>query len=201
MNVVSVRINGVDYNLRGQEKEEYLHMVASYVDKKLKNIMDGNSTLSTAQAAMLTAINSVDEMFKSKNMCEELEEKFKSFQMIENSLNEQVENLQERLKHMEEYNFELQLKVKNSDNSGYVKEIEEKLDKTSMEMEAFHAEARNYKDKYESLNSQYKEVKFQLQSAKYKLMDLEKKLVDNQINLVKEKRNNHPLLNENAINK
>ena len=66
MNIVTIKINGNEYNLKGDEREEYLHMVASYVDKKIKNIMGNNEKLSTSSAAILTALNLGDDMFKSQ---------------------------------------------------------------------------------------------------------------------------------------
>ena len=40
MNVITVKINGLEYNLKGEESEEYLHKVAIYADKKIKGILD-----------------------------------------------------------------------------------------------------------------------------------------------------------------
>ncbi|MCS4522060.1 cell division protein ZapA [Clostridium botulinum] len=34
MNIITVKINGVEYNLKGEEQEDYLHKVARYVDKR-----------------------------------------------------------------------------------------------------------------------------------------------------------------------
>ena len=45
MNIVTIKINGIEYNLKGNEREEYLHMVGSYVDKKIKNIMSNNEKI------------------------------------------------------------------------------------------------------------------------------------------------------------
>ena len=38
MNVVSVKINGVVYNLKGEENQDYLLKVAKYADQKMKDI-------------------------------------------------------------------------------------------------------------------------------------------------------------------
>mgnify|MGYP000945613319 FL=1 len=66
MNVVSVRINGVEYNLKGEEQEEYLLKAAGYVDKKIKAVMEKNCMLNTSSAAVLSALNIVDDLFKSQ---------------------------------------------------------------------------------------------------------------------------------------
>ena len=38
MNTVTVKINGMEYNLKGKEDEKYLLEVADYVDGKFKEI-------------------------------------------------------------------------------------------------------------------------------------------------------------------
>lgn len=65
-NRVDVRIGGVDYTLLGQESEEYIQRVAFYIDKKMNEIMRANNKLSTSMAAVLTAINVADDLFKTK---------------------------------------------------------------------------------------------------------------------------------------
>lgn len=64
MNTVTVIINDVEYNLRGKEDEKYLLDVAAYVDTKIKEISGTNKKLSTSSAAVLTAVNIADELFK-----------------------------------------------------------------------------------------------------------------------------------------
>ena len=64
MNTVTVKINGVEYNLRGKENEKYLIDVAAYVDSKFKEIFANNNKLSLSSVAVLTAINIADELFK-----------------------------------------------------------------------------------------------------------------------------------------
>ena len=64
MNTVTVNINGVEYNLRGKEDEKYLLDVAAYVDSKIREISVNNKKLSIGSAAVLTAVNIADELFK-----------------------------------------------------------------------------------------------------------------------------------------
>ena len=86
MNVVTIKINGIEYNLKGEEREEYLHMVASHVDKKIKNIMSNNEKLSTSSAAILTALNLGDDMFKSHSLSKELSSKVESLEKHDREL-------------------------------------------------------------------------------------------------------------------
>ena len=196
MNIVTVKINGVEYNLKGEEQDEYLHKVAGYVDKKVKNILENNSKLSTSSAAILSAVNIVDEMFKKQREYEEFLEKVEQIQKKQKAYEEEVVSLKGQLKHMEEYNTELQLKLKNNTNSQYLQQKEDELRNISKEMEIMQKTAKEYMKENIELKSQDKETKFQLQSSKYKILDLQHKLLENQINLAVEKKQNNPLLND-----
>lgn len=194
MNVVTVTINGVEYNLRGEENEEYLHKVARYIDKKLKSIMESNSKLSLSAAAVLTALNAADDMFKCDLAYEELQAKMDKLLDTNKSLKEDLESLRKQLKYLEDYNSELQLKLKNMSNEQYLIEKEEELKKVKAEMEIVEESAKKYLKEIALLKSENKELKFQLQSYKYKTMDLQHKLIEKGIDLAKEKRMRNPLV-------
>ncbi|NMM64040.1 cell division protein ZapA [Clostridium sp. P21] len=195
MNVITVKINGIEYNLKGDEQEEYLHKVAGYVDKKVKNILENNGKLSTSSAAILSAVNIVDDMFKKQKEYEKLYNDFEQMEKMQKSYEEQIESLKKQLKHMEEYNAELQLKLKNDVNSQYLEQKEQQVEKLIKEMEIMQNTAQKYLKENTELKEQNKEIKFQLQTSKYKVIDLQHKLIENQISLAKEKKFNNPLLN------
>ena len=196
MNIVTVKINGVEYNLKGEEQEEYLHKVAGYVDKKVKNILENNTKLSTSSAAILSAVNIVDDMFKKQREYEDFLEKVEQIQRKQKSYQEEVVSLKGQLKHMQEYNSELQVKLKNNTNSEYLQQKEEELRRLKEETEIIQKTAQEYMKENVELKAQNKEIKFQLQSAKYKIIDLQHKLLENQISLAVEKKKNNPLLND-----
>ncbi|WP_242949504.1 cell division protein ZapA [Clostridium pasteurianum] len=81
MSSVTVRVNNKEYKLKGDEREEYLHAVATYVDKKIKNIMENNSKLSTAEASILTALNLADDLFKAGYYNEELSDEIEKLKI------------------------------------------------------------------------------------------------------------------------
>ncbi|MCM8711969.1 cell division protein ZapA [Clostridium sp. SYSU_GA19001] len=194
MNVITVTINGVEYNLRGEENEEYLHKVARYVDKRLKTIMDSNPKLSVAAAAILTALNAADDMFKCDLAYEELQVKIDKLLDTEKSLKEEIESLRKQLKYLEDYNFELQQKLKNITSKQYISEKEEELKKTKAEMKIVEESAKKYLKERNLLKNENKELKFELQSYKYKTMDLQHKLIEKGIDLAKEKKMRNPLI-------
>lgn len=196
MTIVTVKINGVEYNLKGDEREEYLHKVAGYVDKKVKNILENNTKLSTSSAAILSAVNVVDDMFKKQKECEELIDKLNQIEKAQSSYMEQIETLKKQLNHMEQYNAELQLKLKNNLSNQQVEQLQNSVQKLTEELRITQETAHRYMKENSSLKSENKEFKFQLQSAKYKIIDLQHKLVENQINLAREKKQKHPFLKD-----
>lgn len=198
MNIVTVKINGIEYNLKGDEREEYLHKVAGYVDKKVKNILENNRKLSTSSAAILSAVNVVDDMFKKQREYEELVDKLSQMEKVQNSYMEQMEVLKKQLNHMEQYNTELQLKLKNNVSNQQVEQLQQSVQKLTEELEITQETAQRHIKENSVLKSENKEFKFQLQSAKYKIIDLQHKLVENQINLAKEKKQKHPFLNDST---
>ena len=194
MNIVTIKINGIEYNLKGEEREEYLHMVASHVDKKIKNIMSNNEKLSTSSAAILTALNLGDDMFKSHSLSKELSNKVESLENRDKELTNQLESLKKQLSHMEAYNEELLNKCKNIENSEYVKTLEQENAKMQRELEIMQDSTKNCIEENKKIKVENKEMKFQIQSSKYKIIDLQNKLIEYQISLAKQKKINNPLL-------
>ncbi|MCB2293798.1 cell division protein ZapA [Clostridium algoriphilum] len=194
MNVVTIKINGIEYNLKGDEREEYLHMVASYVDKKIKNIMGKNEKLSTSSAAILTAINLGDDMFKSSSLCKELSNKEETLAKHDKELTLQLDGLKKQLNHMEDYNQELLNKCKNVEKTDYVKTLEQENIEMQQQLEALRETSKNSSDENRKIKVENKEMKFKLQSYKYKIIDSQNKLIEYQISLAKQKKINNPLL-------
>ena len=189
--MVSVKINGMEYHLKGEEQAEYLHKVASYVDNKIKNILDKNPMLNMSSASVLSAINIVDDLFKSRMACKKYSDIASELES-KNKLNEeQIEELKRQIKQLAVNNSELQQRAKESINKDVFKEKEEELGKISKELSLLEEAAQKYVEKNSLLKAENKELKFQLNSSKYKVMDLQSKLMDSQINYVKEKKMNN----------
>ena len=122
MNTVTVKINGVEYNLKGKENEKYLLAVAEYVDGKFKEISSNNSKLSITAVAVLSALNITDEYFKCELENEELIKR-------KNSLEEKCATLKERLREVKaEYEEQNQIKNNEVDNlKNIICSMEEKI--------------------------------------------------------------------------
>ncbi|MFT5874356.1 MAG: cell division protein ZapA [Clostridium sp.] len=194
MNVVTIKINGIEYNLKGDEKEEYLHMVASYVDKKIKNIMGNNEKLSTSSTAILTALNLGDDLFKSRSLCKELSNKVESLETHDKEVTVNLEDFKKQLNHMEAYNQELLNKCKKIESSEYVKIIHKENIKIQQELDVMQESSKSCIEENRNIKTENKEMRFRIQSSKYKIIDLQNKLIEYQISLAKQKKINNPLL-------
>lgn len=195
MNIITVRINGLEYNLKGEEKEEYLQKVAAYVDRKLKTIMDNNPRLNISSASVLTAVNAVDDLFKCdivyKDLCAEVE----AFETREKEFRNQIELFKSQIDELKQVNTELSEKIKNDKYGEILKAKEEEIAGLKKEMEELSETSERNLSDLNAYKAENKELKFQLQSSRYKIIDLQNKLVENQINLVKVKKMNNPLIN------
>ena len=63
---VEVEIFGQRYKLKGENEEPYIREIASYVDKKMRDVGKKAQTTQLSKLAILTAINITHEYFQSK---------------------------------------------------------------------------------------------------------------------------------------
>ena len=84
LNKVTVSIYNEDYIVKGNEDQEYIQMLGSYVDRRMRMIGQRNHNLSTTKIAVLTALNLADELNKLQEdydqMIKTLEEEKKNRQ-------------------------------------------------------------------------------------------------------------------------
>jgi cell division protein ZapA len=72
MGSTEVYILGQKYTIKGDAPEEYIRALASYVDKKLKEVHGASPNITPVKASILAALDIADELFKTKNQQEEL---------------------------------------------------------------------------------------------------------------------------------
>ena len=125
-NRVEVRIAGKDYILVGSDTDEYIQKIALYVDKKMNEIMKSNHKLSTAMAAVLTALNVADDYFKSLKNSEDLEKKLKRVQEHLDILKDENENLSGENAVLSEENSNLKLELAKKEAE--LREVRNSLD-------------------------------------------------------------------------
>jgi len=108
---VDVLIAGKTFTISGFESDEYIQRVGLYVDRKMTEVLKSNNTLSTAIAAVLTALNIADDYFKAhENELNFKKEIITSKLEIERLLGENKE-LEDRNKELIEKNNNIQIEI------------------------------------------------------------------------------------------
>lgn len=77
-NRVTVSICGEEYTFVAQEAPSYMEKVGSYVDEKMSEVLTA-AKVGRTDAAVLSAVNIADELFKEREAAEELRAKIKEY--------------------------------------------------------------------------------------------------------------------------
>lgn len=126
-NKVELRIAGKDYTVVGVEPEEYIQRVGHYIDRKMTEVMRASNKLSTSLAAVLTAINVGDDLFKSR------ESELNTKKELKKAL-EELESLREEKQRLLQENSSLggmntNLKLELAKREAELGEVRNSLDK------------------------------------------------------------------------
>ena len=102
-NRVVVTICGEDYTFVAEESTSYMQKVGAYVGDKMTEILNG-AQVGRTDAAVLTAANIADELFKSQAAAEQLRSQIKGYldeagkaQAEVSELKRQIFRLQQKL--------------------------------------------------------------------------------------------------------
>lgn len=101
MNKVKVFIAGKSYVLQTDESERYVLDLARKVDKGIKDMMQGDSTMSMPDACILFAMDVLDEKEKSGASSDNLRDKIKEYIDEANRANARADELQKQIEILE----------------------------------------------------------------------------------------------------
>lgn len=108
---VEVKINNAEYVLLTNEPEEYVQRVALLVNKRMAQLLEGNRTLSTAMAAVLTAINIADDLLKSEEIQDNLRSELKRYMEDAESSSEELAAKKLEVEKLKEDMHKLQIEL------------------------------------------------------------------------------------------
>ena len=77
-NRVSINICGQEYTFIAEESASYMHKVGAYVDGKMSEVLR-SARVGRTDAAVLTAANIADELFKAQATAEQLRSQLKGY--------------------------------------------------------------------------------------------------------------------------
>ena len=161
---VTVNILGVDYQIISDDDPERVQKIASITDKLIKDTKLASPMLSTMGAAVLSALNLCEELYRAKeqvNNDRAREDLYADSELTQQKLNRALARIDEE----ESINAILQSK--------YDKMADDLADTQDMLDE--------YKDKFTALRTEY-------ELNKRTLTELQSKFLENQIELVKARK-------------
>ena len=77
-NRVTINICGEEYTFVAQEAPSYMQRVGTYVDEKMNEVLQ-NAHVGRVDAAVLTAVNITDELFKAQAEADQLRGQIKGY--------------------------------------------------------------------------------------------------------------------------
>ena len=73
-----VEIFGQEYKIKGVGNPQYIHKIAGYVDKKMREIAHSSGIMSQSRIAILAALNITDELYQVRGTREKAERELES---------------------------------------------------------------------------------------------------------------------------
>ena len=182
MNRVSVKIDGVDYNIAGEKPEAEIVKVAKYIDNELKEIFSKAPSLTKINAAILMSVNVADKLFDARSENDQLKDKIEK---LESSITNTSEDLEKEFDSVLEklaQSDEMLAKVK-SERDQLKLDLEERDSKIeSISLEGSSASDPDIEKKIKSMQMQIKEMENKVAVAEAMATEFQNKAYNIQLN-------------------
>lgn len=182
MNRVSVKIDGVDYNIAGEKPEAEIVKVAKYIDNELKEIFSKAPSLTKINAAILMSVNVADKLFDARSENDQLKDKIEK---LESSITNTSEDLEKEFDSVLEklaQSDEMLAKVK-SERDQLKLDLEERDSKIeSISLAGSSASDPDIEKKIKSMQMQIKEMENKVAVAESMATEFQNKAYNIQLN-------------------
>lgn len=182
MNRVSVKIDGVDYNIAGEKPEAEIVKVAKYIDNELKEIFSKAPSLTKINAAILMSVNVADKLFDARSENDQLKDKIEK---LESSITNTSEDLEKEFDSVLEklaQSDEMLAKVK-SERDQLKLDLEERDSKIeSISLAGASASDIDTEKKIKSMQMQIKEMENKVAVAEAMATEFQNKAYNIQLN-------------------
>ena len=182
MNRVSVKIDGVDYNIAGEKPEAEIVKVAKYIDNELKEIFSKAPSLTKINAAILMSVNVADKLFDARSENDQLKDKIEK---LESSITNTSEDLEKEFDSVLEklaQSDEMLAKVK-SERDQLKLDLEERDSKIeSISLAGSSASDPDIEKRIKSMQMQIKEMENKVAVAEAMATEFQNKAYNIQLN-------------------
>jgi cell division protein ZapA len=167
-NRVIVSICGEEYTLVAEEAPSYMQKVGGYVDTKLSELIEA-AKVGRTDAAVLTAVNITDELFKERESAEALRTQVKQYADDAAQAKNEASDLKRevfKLQKAGESSESLRAQVKQyADEAGELRRENDKLKKEQESAGELRAQVKQYADEAAELRREADRLKKELEAA------------------------------------
>ena len=160
----TINILGVDYQVITDDDPKRVNMIASFVDKLIKETKKSAPYMTNMSAAILSALNLSEELYRIKDEYESVRDKIGETELIEEYKKRLNESLDE---------------IESNENKQRI--LVSKIERLELENDELNESLDDYKQKFNSLRAEY-------EITKRSLVEMQNKLLENQIELVKARK-------------
>lgn len=189
MNRVSVKIDGVDYNIAGEKPETEIVKVAKYIDNELKEISAKAPSLTKINAAILMSVNVADQLFDARSENEKLKEKIDK---LESSISNTSQDLEKEFDRVLEKLAQSDQTISDirSERDKLQEQLREKDEKIeTMSLGVSSASDTDVEKKIKSLQMEIKELENKVSVAESMASEFQNKAYNIQLNYEELKKN------------
>ena len=182
MNRVSVKIDGVDYNIAGEKPEAEIVKVAKYIDNELKEIFSKAPSLTKINAAILMSVNVADKLFDARSENDQLKDKIEKLKSSITNTSEDLEKEFDSVLEKLAQSDEMLAKVK-SERDQLKLDLEERDSKIeSISLAGASASDIDTEKKIKSMKMQIKEMENKVAVAEAMATEFQNKAYNIQLN-------------------
>lgn len=182
MNRVSVKIDGVDYNIAGEKPEAEIVKVAKYIDNELKEIFSKAPSLTKINAAILMSVNVADKLFDARSENDQLKDKIEKLEFSITNTSEDLEKEFDSVLEKLAQSDEMLAKVK-SERDQLKLDLEERDSKIeSISLAGSSASDPDIEKKIKSMQMQIKEMENKVAVAEAMATEFQNKAYNIQLN-------------------
>lgn len=160
----TINIMGVDYQVIAEDDPKRVMMIASFVDKLIKETKSSAPFMTNMSATVLSALNLSEELYRIKDELEQAREKELEYQLLSSYKDKLTDALNE---------------IENNESKNKV--LQNRLERAELENDELNEMLDEYKEKFSALRAEY-------ELNKRTLTDLQNKFLENQIELVKARK-------------
>ena len=158
MNVVTVTINGIEYNLRGEESDTYILKVSDIVNDTIMKIKSKNNMLNATDVIALASIRITDEFLKSIEERDMIQKQAREIFEKNASINEELKETRQACKELQEENNTLLEKNEKLSSEQHILDYEKEIASLRSQLDIIEDKSK----KYIKENSEFKNIKNEL---------------------------------------